>query len=140
MTSSIFKGGFRMSLFSPMSSDMFSFVGFLIDFFLTKVAIELSDFFRKQLKICLFHFFVRLLLTVFSLLCLFFFLHLFMIFNFYYSQIVDCGQHSCLSSMFPQAMLNGTFFYNMRRFLSRLKFYLAKTKYNNLIYCVIIFF
>ena len=33
-TSSILKGGLRMSLFSLMSSDRFSFVGFLEFFFL----------------------------------------------------------------------------------------------------------
>ena len=40
MTSSIFKGGLRISLFPSSSSDIFSFVGFLVCFFLKTVALE----------------------------------------------------------------------------------------------------
>ena len=40
MTSSIFKGGLRISLFPRSSSDIFSFVGFLDCFFLKTVAFE----------------------------------------------------------------------------------------------------
>ena len=45
MTSSIFKDGLRMILFSLTSSDIFSFVGFLVCFFLKIVTIvaELSS-------------------------------------------------------------------------------------------------
>ena len=38
MTSSIFKEGLRISLFPLSSSDIFSFVGFLVYFFLKTVA------------------------------------------------------------------------------------------------------
>ena len=40
MTSSIFKGGLRISLFPLSSSDIFSFVGFFVCYFLKTVAFE----------------------------------------------------------------------------------------------------
>ena len=53
MTSSIFKGILRISLFPLSSSDIFSFVGFLVCFFLKTVALKLSeDVLTKQLTVC----------------------------------------------------------------------------------------
>ena len=53
MTSSVLKGGLRMSLFSVMSSDRFSFVGLLLFFSCKLLLAEPSDHRSTLLTVCL---------------------------------------------------------------------------------------